>query len=341
MGAHLRAVALAVAVAFGSLSAGPPPLAAADFAYADFELVDGLHFQGVSNQTQDWLRLTPSRPGTSGAVWFHSKQTVIGGFSTEFRFRITLDDDQALPGPCKFGEQQPKSCARRGGDGLVFVLHNSASHALGEGGADLGYGGIANGVAVELDTWFDAHARDPYENHVAVLTRGRELLRSDHGSHLGSSLGVPDLLDGEAHAVRVEYDPEFHAAAVRHPSFQAAPHLASLVYPKGVAWKHGLGTLRVFVDHLDEPALTVPLNLGAILDLDAGRAWVGFTSSTGAAYQNHDVLSWRFLERKAESFSTAARAGAHLRPDQDAPPQLGARWGDPLFHRTNTLPEGA
>lgn len=52
------------------------------------------------------------------------------------------------------------------------VVQNYGAQSLGSGGGGLGYGGIPNGVAIELDTWFDAALRDPYENHLAVLTRG-------------------------------------------------------------------------------------------------------------------------------------------------------------------------
>ena len=58
------------------------------------------------------------------------------------------------------------------------------------------YGGIQNAIAVEFDTWYDAELNDPYENHVAVLTRGVNSLRADHGSHIGSCLDVPDITDG-------------------------------------------------------------------------------------------------------------------------------------------------
>lgn len=128
-------------------------------------------------------------------------------------FRIILDEDQALPGPCKWVDHTPGSCARRGGDGFAFVVQNFGEQTLGQGGGGLGYGGIPNAVAVEFDTWFDSNLRDPYENHLAVLTRGRSQLRSEHGTHLGVCLDIPDLADGERHDVRVEYDPVFRAEA--------------------------------------------------------------------------------------------------------------------------------
>ena len=292
-------------------------LAGANFAFADFRSIEGLSLQGVANRTQTWLRLTPSVPNLVGSAWHATKQAVQGGFRADFSFRIVLDPDQALPGPCKWVDHTPETCARRG-----EILHD-------EGEA----------VAVEFDTWFDSNLRDPYENHVAVLTRGRSQLRSEHGTHIGVCLDVPDLADGERHDVRVEFDPKFDAEAAAHPSFQAGPHLFDLVYPSAVGFRHGLGLMRVFVDDMGDPALTVPMNLGTFLDLEGGTAWVGFTASTGESHQNHEILSWAFYESADEHAAASALAGAHLTKEQDARARSEDRWSDGVFARTNARGE--
>ena len=46
---------------------------------------------------------------------------------------------------------------------------------------------------------------------------------------------------------------------------------------------HGLGELRVIID--GKQVLMLPVNVGDLLKLDEGRAWVGFTGATGATYQ--------------------------------------------------------
>ena len=83
------------------------------------------------------------------------KQTVIGGFSTEFSFRVVPRDEDKSPGPCKWVDHSEGKCARRGGDGFAFVVQNYSPKALGSGGGGLGYSGISNAVVVEFDTWFD------------------------------------------------------------------------------------------------------------------------------------------------------------------------------------------
>ena len=126
---------------------------------------------------------------------------------------------------------------------------------------------------------------------------------------------MPDLGDGGRHVARVTYSPRLSAEAAMSPAFRASPHLASLVYPRGAAWRHGLGTLSVWVDALGgPPALVVPLSLETLLPamVTAGTATIGFTAATGAALQAHELLSWAFWADTDPSAELAATAG--LRP---------------------------
>ena len=40
------------------------------------------------------------------------------------------------------------------------------------------------------------------------------------------------------------------------------------------------------------PVLAADVELETLLSRNAGLAWFGFTSSTGGAAENHDVLAW-------------------------------------------------
>lgn len=95
----------------------------------------------------------------------------------------------------------------------------------------------------------------------AVLASGG-VTGSDEKYSIGSTTSIPNLSDGSVHVVKIEYLP---------------------------------GTLRVFLDDLGAPVLTVPLDLDAVLSSTDGTAWVGFTSATGlGAWENHDILSFTF-----------------------------------------------
>ena len=271
---------------------------AADVATSDWaRQSDAWTFQGAANATRRRvddeaavLRLTPAASRAAGSSFATVKQLVVGGFVAEFAFAVSAGDGGGGGGG-------------RGGDGFAFAVQNADARALGGGGNQLGYGGIVNCVVVEFDTHHDAHARDPYNNHAAVLTRGAKApALASHDFAVGTSVNVPNLADGERHVVRIVYDPEFVVEDAAHASFRSGEHLLDLMRD----YAHGLGTLKVFVDDLGSPALTVPMNLGAFLDLDNGRAWVGFTASTGESFQAHDVLSFRFRERLGGGLEPAA-----------------------------------
>ena len=274
--------------------------------------------QGVANRSWATLHLTPPRAELSGSVWHRDKQSVVGGFSTEFTFRITPNESSEATGPCKLVDHDPRACARRGGDGFAFVIQNHGPLSLGATGGNLGYGGIPNAVAVEFDTWYDAELGDPFENHVAVLTLGERQLRPEHSNHLGVCVDVRDLSDGDEHRIRLDYEPVFNADVVSLASFQAGPHLGALIYPAAVSFRHGLGTFLIYMDRISEPILTVPINLAAFLSLDSGSAWVGFTASTGKSYQMHEMLSWFFVEGATEHSAFGSVHSAHLTKSHNA-----------------------
>ncbi|MFN9907912.1 MAG: hypothetical protein ACK56F_17575, partial [bacterium] len=91
------------------------------------------------------------------------------------------------------------------------------------------------------------------------------------------------------HTVRMRYEPWMNADSLLDPSY--------LIGQNSLGWiASGAGTLKLWIDDLDRPILTFPLNLGNILALTEGRAWLGFTASTGLAMQNHYIHSWSYVD---------------------------------------------
>lgn len=151
-----------------------------------------------------------------------------------------------------------------GSDGFAFVIQNVSPTELRGAGGHLGYHDLPNSLAVEFDTWLDAGSwGDPSKSHISVQTRGVDP-NSTYGAYsLGSydTLGDGILLDdAQVHTARISYVP---------------------------------GTLTVSLDNLG-PVLTVDVDLAKTLDLDFGRAWVGFTGATGIGWQNQDILNWDY-----------------------------------------------
>ncbi len=148
-----------------------------------------------------------------------------------------------------------------GADGLAFVIQNDTATSIGAGGSGMCYEGIPNCIAVEFDTWGHPFFGDPDSNHISVQTMGLLPNTYTPAASIGLASAIPELSSGAVLTGEVAYTP---------------------------------GTLTVRLDGVE--VLSVTVNLHTLLSLDGGRAWVGFTSSTGGAWQNHDLLSWSFTE---------------------------------------------
>lgn len=156
-----------------------------------------------------------------------------------------------------------------GADGFAFVIQNENAGAIGNrerAGSGIGYHGIPRSLAVEFDTWNNGPDGngDPNDNHLSVHTRGTAPNSSIESRPENYTTAIPNLSDGNVHTIKILYEP---------------------------------GRLKVFVDDLSSPRLTVLTDITDI-GLDAGKAFVGFTAATGDKYENHDVLSWEFVPVK-------------------------------------------
>jgi hypothetical protein len=219
------------------------PLFAQDgFNFADFSSVSGLTLNGSAAQSGTVLRLTNNGASETASTWFNTQQKVGSGFTTTFKFQIS---------------------GNKAADGFAFVIQNSSLGALGAGGGALGYGSIANSLAVEFDIFQDGSPfNDPNNNHVAVQSCGTAANNAFHLSScsLSPATTAPiTLADGSAHTAVIEYLP---------------------------------GTLTLSLDGTQ--VLSVPVNLSSTLNLNGGKAWVGFTAATGGSTSTQDILSWSY-----------------------------------------------
>lgn len=195
---------------------------------------------GAATREGDTLRLTDSNLDQAGAAWYPEAVPVADGFTVEFSYQV---------GSLQGG----------GGDGIAFVIQSQGPSAIGASGEQLGYGGLANSIALELDTfpnqWPDGD--DPNDNHISLQTGDGGANGGDHRYSLGYATAIPNLSDGEVHRVRVTYVP---------------------------------GTYVVSVDGAS--VLTVSVDLRARLTFaPGGTAYVGFTAATGSAGQTNNLLS--------------------------------------------------
>lgn len=230
------------------------------------------------------IQLTSMAKNSSGAVWYNTKQRTDLGFETQFCFSIDSEFDQH----CQTAVVQQSHCMFRGGDGFAFVIHDNGFYsALGANGADLGYGGIDNSIALEFDTWYNALLGDIYQNHIAIHSMGKALNTPHASSRIASTSSIPSLADKNRHCVKVRYQPWIDNDAMLDSSFSSSLYAAKYL-------SSGSGLLQVWVDDFTRPVLTTPMNINATLGLDGGLAWVGFTAATGVASQRHSIYSWSF-----------------------------------------------
>jgi hypothetical protein len=149
-----------------------------------------------------------------------------------------------------------------GGDGFVFVVQPISSFAISEGGG-LGYAGIKKSVGVEFDTWDNKAEEDTRndenDNHVGI---------NINGSFNGPTVAVsPSFENGEIWHAWIDYDG--NQMEVRTNTTGKRPL---------------------------EPLLTRKLDISKIMG-GIPEAFIGFTSATGGAYANYDILSLRYSEQ--------------------------------------------
>lgn len=151
-----------------------------------------------------------------------------------------------------------------GADGLVFVVQ-TVSNTAGGGGGGIGYDGLLNSVGVEFDNWNNGGIDGNNDNHVGIDINGsvNSVVRNDSPGFI--------LDSGTDLVAWVDYNGSTHGIEVRLNNSDTRPAAALLSF-------------------------TIPNANGLSDILGTTNAFVGFTSGTGAANANHDVISWEFRD---------------------------------------------
>jgi len=252
------------------------------------------------------MRLNGPYQNKLGYIWHKTPQSVLGGFTAKFQFQVL---DRSLR--CREIKNNQgntnfyRHCYEHGADGLAFVIRGTSSALAGNGGKELGYGGIRNSLAVEFDTWWneDYEGKLGGSGHISINTRGH---LANNASHLYSLATMPTnaVRNSLVKTVIVRYTPQnFSLESVHEDVIDNDRLLASTpghLLGTRKLWQflasENIGTLEVFVDDLYVPKLSIPIDLGKAIHAPDGRAFVGFTSSTANYFQVHDVLQWYFCE---------------------------------------------
>lgn len=248
------------------------------------------------------VELTTPAQQQASSLWFSVPQQVSSGFTAYFAVKIT-----------------PNANSYATADGIAFVLQNSmltnpvsnsggadcpaagsGANIVGAAGGCMGYGGIDNSLAVELDTYLNVW--DPVDipgsnndNHVAVQSCGALANSPNHtpGGCLvaltAPPTGTPFTAAINSALTSIFADGNVHQVVITYSGpTEAIPNL-----------------LQVYIDPAFNPGTHTPVagsipaisgiyNIPANLSLPNGTAYVGFTSGTGAAFEQHELLAFTY-----------------------------------------------
>jgi legume-like lectin family protein len=290
------------------------PSAGQQIRFPDFSSLNNMRLNGSTHgavwQQNHVLRLTDgplspfARNPQQATAYFTGKQPVVSGFTSWFEFQI----------------HNPAICCNPG-DGIAFIIQNSTATdpsygasgagltALGAFNGGIGYAGINNNLAIEFD--IQANPWDPNNNHVSVQSCGPATNTPVHlpGAYtIGNNHNVTSCLLSQ-NAINTSV-PLIGDNCSSGRCQDGAVHQAVVEYTPP-APNQNTGTLQIWLDPTfipgthtpapnSPPIIAVPYNVTFSnsnptgLNLDAGKAWVGFTASQPIMSTAQDVLAWEF-----------------------------------------------
>ncbi len=257
------------------------------------------------------LQLTENAGSEDSSIWLSIPQNVANGFDAWYAVKLT-----------------PSPSSTFTADGLAFVIQNAAGTApgtmdpitrctetgsgftvLGEGGGGIGYCGIDNSVALEMDTFWDSpydpedftHEYAYDDNHMALQSCGPG--QQNSVAHLGTpncliTLGGTSTLVSNPNTSAA---PPVAASAVTLSD--GAPHQVVVVYngdndsPKDYISVYldaalNAGTHTPVAGSV--PVFSGPFDIANYVNLNKGTAYVGFTAATGGSFQQNELMGFSF-----------------------------------------------
>jgi len=241
------------AVLVGALASIAPAQASVVLSFPDFTGACGTTLTCVGNTAVAGTALRVTPATTSQSGAGYSNTAITLGASATFSTTFQFQFTNA-------GGIAPA-------DGITFVLAKVPT-GLGAAGGGIGYQGVPNSVAIEFDT-FNNGGLDLSSNHVAIDVNG--VLTN---TATANPYGVATCDFGSGHT---------------QIGCMSNGHVWTVV----VGYNGAL--LTVSVQDAANPVQTVinafPIDIAA--NLGTTTAFVGFTSGTGAGFENHDILNWQ------------------------------------------------
>ncbi len=295
------------------------------------------------------LRLTdgpsakrPDQGVPASSVWFSIPQPLSSGFTSYFRFVI----------------HNPVTCCAPG-DGLAFVMQSASSTdaslcasgaqgtAISYAPGGLGYTGIPNSVAIELDTHQDAW--DPNANHVALQSCGANPNNPVHDSGvyticsnnqvtscsfnvmgtaippLGVACGNGGCIDGIPVTVVVEYT----GTSKTDPH-----HLYVYVDPLLIPGTHT--PVANATPQIDVPGFMIEKEIPISPTAAGVTALVGLTASQASNSQTTDLIAWEFTPHTPTQIQQQIQNGGTETPFNFGDHVYGVTYPPPYMNMDGT-----
>lgn len=253
-------ITTAAAIVLSVFAAGSfTPANAAALLYSDFSDLTGLQLNGSTSAIHSCAGGVGST--CSAVTDLHNEKvlqltnTTSQAGSAFSTTAISLDQNASFSTSFSFHFTDQQN---GGADGIVFVLQTVSNTAGGSGGG-IGYAGLSNSVGIDFDNWNNGSIDGNNDNHVGINLGGsvNSVARNDAP---GFTLDSGDLI-----TAWIDYDGTTDLLEVRANTTGVRPGAAMLSH-------------------------TVDL----VQELGATDAFVGFTSGTGAAGADHDIVAWQF-----------------------------------------------
>lgn len=235
--------------------------ASVDVMVSEFNVSPGdssLIFLGSAERRGISIQLTYPRIFDAGSIWLKNNFSVQNDFSTSFQFITGNGNNNGID-----------EGSIPGADGFALVFQNNNYPMEGSRGGSIGYTGIPKSLVVEIDLF--KNDWDENGNHIAVQslkTEGNLPYHDNSNACLGISKNIIEIKHGKYYFCKVDY----------------------ILKEK---------ELKIYIDStgkFDEVAMIVPnIDFSEYLQLnEKDIVFIGITSATGNAYQNHSILNWRF-----------------------------------------------
>jgi hypothetical protein len=245
------------------------------FTYDGFYDINNITFLGTAHKNNDYIRLTNNRVNEVGVIYNKIPVSMTSSFSSTFRFRLLNGEnnnceDKSLPGA----------------DGLAFIVSNGSNTDKGIPGGGIGYDNLKNCFAIEYDTFSNDSCQienffDPNGNHIAVQ-------KTDIDNFISSKHTKSNTLAINSKILPLKPDGTIYFSKI---DFNITDKI-----------------LKIYLDTIDnliEPIIELNnFNFSNYIKLiDNEYAFLGFSSATGCAFENHDLLYWDFCSSKNGIFS--------------------------------------